>query len=572
MNWKSISTLGLAIVAAGCAPDRELPTGPGEVSTYVSNLDALTAGTSIHHQLDDGGPCVTTTTALGYVIPDPYGSCWTVADEWGLGRIATLSTADDFDERVVDLGGGNLVWRFSNAVTGSFSDQPNSPSSPAVAGETGALLWNDRGPNHTTPTAPGGRAAPTTPYFHGSFRFKSATGAAQADLTLNISPTARQSDRRNSFIGLADAGSGLNVTFFDTGIYPGTGGAGAVPFVGSTIATGLSYTDWHKIDIYVEFVDGLSGDGSGNDIVTVLVNDVVAHVGTTWETYYQIATPTRPVGAVDALFFRSSGTARPANLGNGFFFDDVVVDNAALAPADILAPVVSNVVASPNPAAYGTPLILTATATDIVGVTTASYTINLGTPVLFSAFTTSASVSLSANLGTLDVGVYDICVTAEDAAGNESNTECTMLAVYDPTAGFVTGGGWFMSPAGAYVDNELLTGKATFGFVSKYVKGKTLPTGNTQFQFQAGGLSFSSSAYEWLVVNQGGTNAQFKGTGALNGVPGYKFMVWAKDGTPDTFRIQIEDGAGMVVYDNKQESDFGTTLGGGSIVIHVPKK
>jgi hypothetical protein len=42
-----------------------------------------------------------------------------------------------------------------------------------------------------------------------------------------------------------------------------------------------------------------------------------------------------------------------------------------------------------------------------------------------------------------------------------------------------------------------------------------------------------------LVVNQSGTNAQFKGTGSLNGVAGYKFMIWAKDDSPDTFRIRI---------------------------------
>ena len=44
-----------------------------------------------------------------------------------------------------------------------------------------------------------------------------------------------------------------------------------------------------------------------------------------------------------------------------------------------------------------------------------------------------------------------------------------------------------------------------------------MPTGNTEFQFQAGNLNFTRPAYEWLVVNQNGTNAQFKGTGTVNG-------------------------------------------------------
>ena len=37
-----------------------------------------------------------------------------------------------------------------------------------------------------------------------------------------------------------------------------------------------------------------------------------------------------------------------------------------------------------------------------------------------------------------------------------------------------------------------LSGKANFGFVSQYEKGKTVPTGNTEFQFQTGNLNFKS--------------------------------------------------------------------------------
>ena len=119
------------------------------------------------------------------------------------------------------------------------------------------------------------------------------------------------------------------------------------------------------------------------------------------------------------------------------------------------------------------------------------------------------------------------------------------------------------------------TGKATFGFVSKYQKGASVPTGNTAFKFEVGGLEFYSTAYEWLVVNQGGTNAQFKGSGLINGAldpngNAYKFMLWAGDGSPDTFHIRIwwEDAAGEHdVYDNDSEQ----AIGGGSIVVHTRK-
>jgi len=163
-------------------------------------------------------------------------------------------------------------------------------------------------------------------------------------------------------------------------------------------------------------------------------------------------------------------------------------------------------------------------------------------------------------------GMYDVCLTVNDGTA-DSDEACTIAVVYDPGAGFVTGGGWIESPEGAYVPDPELTGKASFGFVAKYKKGATVPDGNTEFQFKTGGLNFHSSAYDWLVVNQGGANAQFKGTGTVNGEGEYKFMIWAQDGSPDTFRIKIwqEDGGETVLYDN----GFDQEISGGSIIIHT---
>jgi hypothetical protein len=107
-----------------------------------------------------------------------------------------------------------------------------------------------------------------------------------------------------------------------------------------------------------------------------------------------------------------------------------------------------------------------------------------------------------------------------------------------------------------------------------------VPEGNTEFQFEAGGFKFHSTAYEWLVVNKSGTNAQFKGAGLVNGALApngsvYKFVLWAGDGAGpnglDTFRIRIwwedADGVEHDVYDN----GFDQEIGGGSIVIHTAK-
>jgi hypothetical protein len=160
-----------------------------------------------------------------------------------------------------------------------------------------------------------------------------------------------------------------------------------------------------------------------------------------------------------------------------------------------------------------------------------------------------------------------VCVTATDVFG-ESDTACTYAVVYDPSGGFVTGGGWFNSPEGAYESDPSLSGKATFGFVSRYNKRGPAPIGNTEFQLHAGDLNLRSDNYQWLVVT-GHDNAKFKGAGTINGIGGYQFQVWIGDGNPDTFRIKIwtqdEYGAETVVYDNGPDQ----AIDGGNIVVHL---
>ena len=184
----------------------------------------------------------------------------------------------------------------------------------------------------------------------------------------------------------------------------------------------------------------------------------------------------------------------------------------------------------------------------------------------------------SASHAFTQAGVYTLSVAVTDDDGG-TGTAQVMVVVYDPSAGFVTGGGWIDSPAGAYVADPTLQGKATFGFVSKYQRGATTPVGHTEFQFRAGGFKFTSTRYQWLVVS--GAKAQYKGEGAVNGVPGYGFLLTATDGQHsggggvDRFRIKVWDGTGATVYDNKlgasEDIDAADpqAIGGGSIVIHT---
>jgi hypothetical protein len=174
----------------------------------------------------------------------------------------------------------------------------------------------------------------------------------------------------------------------------------------------------------------------------------------------------------------------------------------------------------------------------------------------------------------LDTGVYEITLEVTDGDCLVGTSSFEYVVIYDPDGGFVTGGGWIYSNPGSYIPDKTLEGMANFGFVSKYQKKAEVPTGETEFQFHVADLNFHSTSYDWLVVTRGGTYAQYKGSGTINGdlAPNgqhYRFMLWAGDGDPDTFRIRIwwEDentGVETVVYDNQDDQ----AIDSGSIVVH----
>jgi hypothetical protein len=206
---------------------------------------------------------------------------------------------------------------------------------------------------------------------------------------------------------------------------------------------------------------------------------------------------------------------------------------------------------------------------------TATFSWDDGSPnstVTVNAGVTSASASHTYP----SAGVYTVCVTVADDCGDSACKCFEFVVIYDPNGGFVTGGGWINSPPGAYVPNPSLVGKANFGFVSKYLKGATIPTGETEFEFKSGDLNFHSTSYDWLVIS--GAKAQYKGVGTINGTGSFKFLLTATDGQVnggggvDKFRIKIWSTSG-IVYDNAPGSDDidtsgQTAISSGSIVIH----
>ena len=239
-----------------------------------------------------------------------------------------------------------------------------------------------------------------------------------------------------------------------------------------------------------------------------------------------------------------------------------------------------------NPIPAGTPVALTWTFAD-PGADSWQCKISWDlptppAPIVFDPAFASTGKSCSATK-TLSAGIYTVTVNVtDDDGGYDQQTATAYIVVYDPNAGFVTGGGWINSLPGAYAPDLELAGKANFGFVSKYKKGQTVPDGNTEFQFHAATLNFKSDTYEWLVVS--GSKAQFKGTGTINGQGKYGFILTATDGQVnggggvDKFRMKIwiinpDNTAGDVVYDNQMgaavDANPTTALGGGSINIQA---
>lgn len=188
------------------------------------------------------------------------------------------------------------------------------------------------------------------------------------------------------------------------------------------------------------------------------------------------------------------------------------------------------------------------------------------------------SLDWSATCHYAEPGIYRVRVTITDDEGGAGAVVTDPIVAYDPDAGFVTGGGWFDSPPGAYPADPALAGRAHFAFVSRYKKGAPAPGGNTEFSLKSAGSRFRSTSYDWLVVS--GNHAVFRGAGVLDDQPGYRFEIQVTDGATrnDADRIQVRvwnAESGAIVYDNGMGAGntpaASAAVVEGSIVIHDGK-
>jgi hypothetical protein len=236
-----------------------------------------------------------------------------------------------------------------------------------------------------------------------------------------------------------------------------------------------------------------------------------------------------------------------------------------------VAPTVGNITAPTDPQMVNSTANTSVTFTDPGTLDTHTAVWNWG-----DGNSSNGTVTESTGSGTVSgthtynsAGVYTVTVTVTDKDGGAGTNKYQYVVIYDPSAGFVTGGGTIQSPSGAEPAQNTATGKASFGVSAKYTSSGT-PTGVTKFAFPTGNLDFVSTGYDWLVVE--GNTAYLTGVGTINGSGTYNFWVSVTDGSPDTFRIRIFTDAGVISYDNQIGAvDIAApteAINGGQIKIH----
>ena len=223
---------------------------------------------------------------------------------WTSGHGSSFCPVYDVEVTSSNLGYagfGSKSLRISNAITcGSFNDMTFSPSLTDEAGETAA----------PTSTLSGGARQP---HYEAEWDFASMVpNAAQPNLSV-VASVDRGDTMRMTWLQMldtADTSTGLTLNFED---YQHS----IQNFVTTSIATHLDRTVPHHIKVTIDFIDG-----PGNDLVNVYLDGVLVHTGTTWEDYYRDFTSPPVPYAVDAMMFRTAGTAVPSTLGKGFLIDN----------------------------------------------------------------------------------------------------------------------------------------------------------------------------------------------------------------------------------------------------------
>ena len=105
--------------------------------------------------------------------------------------------------------------------------------------------------------------------------------------------------------------------------------------------------------------------------------------------------------------------------------------------------------------------------------------------------------------------------------------------MYDPTAGSVSGSGFYWSGSEARPSGPRWGTAAFFGYDAKYKRDATVPSGTTKLRL-LGDFYFKSTSYDYLIVNDAMAIAE--GVGKI-GDTEYRFRVQGIDGALERIRL-----------------------------------
>jgi len=122
-------------------------------------------------------------------------------------------------------------------------------------------------------------------------------------------------------------------------------------------------------------------------------------------------------------------------------------------------------------------------------------------------------------------GIFTVRLDLFDSGGKRTAVE-RRLAICGCASG-VAGTGSFLSPQGAATRSPNWSGIASFAFLSEAV-GAYAKQGKSEVHFNAGSLALRSTAVDSVTVEGG--RVRYSGSGSVNGVAGYRFVLTALAG------------------------------------------
>lgn len=470
---------------------------------------------------------------------------------------------------VIDASGNLAECRFTVTVLDQEPPTITCPNDIVVKNEQGkcgaTVTWNT--PDYDD-NAGGGVIA--NAYYIGKFNGHFYYRSSHAYPFESAKQMAEQTGGYLSIINTAEE----NVFILEQGLYN-------QQWVGFKKETdGYKWTTGEALS-YANWAAGLPGNASESTPYGVLLENGTWGLSENKNQYYIIEFDQAPGSSM----VQKTGPTSGSFLGEGTYTVSYEASDAAGNSSTCSftvkvvndVPIINSIKGPIDPIAINTPISLNVTIADNNVI---KAVINWGDKS--ESNVEQPSINLTIHHTYAIAGVYPVNVTVTDACGQSTSSVFEYVVSYDPNSPFITGGGWINSPAGAYRTDPVLSGKANFGFESKYQKGAKVPSGNTEFKFHAGSMNFKSTDYQWLVVS--GSRAQYKGSGTINGSGIYGFLLTSVDGnlnspqTADLFRIKIWDkniGESAIVYDNQigdaNDATMTAPLAGGSIIIHVPK-